>query len=119
MARVSEPNCSEGKYSNERFVLHELDPYVIKSLHELVALVHERVNPSQDVNCTSSNNLVIKEFGETNKIIKMDLFHLKDDPVAHIIWSLEPHVLQHVFLAMAVSSFHQCKWSLVFLFICN
>lgn len=79
--------------------MHELNPYVIKHLHELVALVHGRVNPSQEVSSPSANNLVIEE-----KMMKADSFYLKDDPIANILWSLEPHALKLVFLAMAVST---------------
>lgn len=79
--------------------LHELDPYVIKPLHELVALVHGCVNPSQEVSSPPADNLVIHE-----KMMKADSFYLKDDPIANILWSLQPRALKLVFLAMAVST---------------
>ncbi|KAL3517617.1 hypothetical protein ACH5RR_020206 [Cinchona calisaya] len=92
---------SEGIKPKEISLLHELDSISLSSLQELVSLVHERVDPSQPVDSTPADNLDIEGKDKTNEIMKVDLFNLKDDPVANVLWTLQPLALRSVFLAMA------------------
>lgn len=87
----------------EKVSMLHVDLIALSSLQELVSLVHERVNPSQPVDSTPADNLDIEGKDETNEIIKVDLFNLKDDPVANVLWTLQPLALRCVFLTMAVS----------------
>ncbi|XAR58580.1 tRNAPhe (7-(3-amino-3-carboxypropyl)wyosine37-C2)-hydroxylase [Bertholletia excelsa] len=83
----------------EKVLLHELEPKTLKAVHELVSLVHDHVNfagPSELVGSTSTNNS--GDGGRDSP--KSNLFSLEDDPVASILWTLHPHTLQNVFLAM-------------------
>ncbi|XP_071939204.1 lysine-specific demethylase JMJ31-like isoform X11 [Coffea arabica] len=82
-------------------VLHETDQLAVSALQKLVSLVHERVNPNQPVNSTPANNLAVEGKDESNEIMKPDLFNLKDDPVALLLWTLQPLALRCVLLAMA------------------
>ncbi|XP_027184353.1 uncharacterized protein LOC113782659 isoform X3 [Coffea eugenioides] len=82
-------------------VLHEMDQLAVSALQKLVSLVHERVNPNQPVNSTPANNLAVEGKDESNEIMKPDLFNLKDDPVALLLWTLQPLALRCVLLAMA------------------
>ena len=84
-------------------MLHEMDQLAVSALQKLVSLVHERVNPNQPVNSTPANNLAVEGKDESNEIMKPDLFNLKDDPVALLLWTLQPLALRCVLLAMAVS----------------
>ncbi|KAL5792857.1 hypothetical protein ACOSP7_001451 [Xanthoceras sorbifolium] len=91
------------KELQQKIPLHELGPYSLQALHELVSLVHDRVNVadlSQPMQCTSTTNseLNVKDY---RKIVATALFRLEDDPIAKILWTLEPCILQGVFLAMA------------------
>ncbi|CAL5432913.1 unnamed protein product [Camellia sinensis] len=95
---------SKGNKINEKLTLHELEPLTLKALHELVSLVHDRVNiadQSEPVNSSSSNGSADGEKGQRVNFVKANLFCLEDDPVASILWSLHPLALQNVFLAMA------------------
>lgn len=88
-------------------MLHELEPLTLQSLHELTSLVHERVNvsdQSEPVDSPSTTNSGVGGKGDFNKIVKTDLYHLEDDPIANTLWTFQPLILQSVFLAMAVSS---------------
>ncbi|KAG5080068.1 hypothetical protein JHK86_004133 [Glycine max] len=67
------------KKLKERNTLLELEPAASQVLHELVSLVH-------------------KWNDKCEKIVTADL---KDDPLAKILWDVEPQTLQCVFLAMA------------------
>ncbi|CAL5357463.1 unnamed protein product [Camellia sinensis] len=94
---------SKGNKINEKLTLHELEPLTLKALHELVSLVHDRVNiadQSEPVNSSSSNGSADGEKGQRMNFVKANLFCLEDDPVASILWSLHPLALQNVFLAM-------------------
>lgn len=87
-------------------MLHELDPFAIQALHELVSLVHECVNVADHGEPVQSNSTTDSTFSmkvEHSKTVTADSFRLEDDPVAKVLWTLEPCTLQNVFLAMAVS----------------
>ncbi|GFQ07460.1 tRNA wybutosine-synthesizing protein 5 [Phtheirospermum japonicum] len=89
--------------NKQEFPLHELKPHVLKSLHELVSLVHHRVDQNQSVSNISANQSVsgAGNENEVKKFIKKNIFNLEDDPIANIVWSLEPCAFQSVFLTMA------------------
>ncbi|KAL3827993.1 hypothetical protein ACJIZ3_016795 [Penstemon smallii] len=92
---------STGKTLEQRFMLHELEPHALHSLQELVSLVHERVNQSQSISTDSEDPSVSQEEVEVTKSVKTNFLNLKEDPIAYIVWTLEPHAFQSVFLAMA------------------
>ncbi|KAH6812891.1 2-oxoglutarate and oxygenase superfamily protein [Perilla frutescens var. frutescens] len=82
------------------FSLHELEPHELRSLRELLSLVHECIN------CQPAGNIVAdqsdsREEDDANKIVKTNLFNLEDDPIANIVWNLQPRAFQDVFLSMA------------------
>lgn len=84
-------------------MLHELKPLTLKALHELVSIVHDRINTadlSEPVDSTSSGGSN-REKDEHMNSVKVNFLRLEDDPVASIIWTLHPLALQNVFLAMA------------------
>ncbi|XP_011079921.1 uncharacterized protein LOC105163313 [Sesamum indicum] len=83
------------------FSLHELEPDALRSLHELVSLVHDRVNWSQPVGNISKDQPVGGEQCEVKELINTDLFNLEEDTIAKILWGLESHAFRSVFLAMA------------------
>lgn len=94
----------KGKEMKDWNLLHELKPVALQVLHELVSLVHDHVkvsDNSQPVQSTPIKDSAGRVKGEDNKIVTATLFRLEDDPVAKILWALEPSTLQHVFLAMA------------------
>jgi hypothetical protein len=84
-----------------------LEPFALQVLHELVSLVHDRVNGP--VQSTFINDSAARVKGECKEVATANLFHLDDDPVAKILSTLEPSTLQHVFLAMAVSLYSLIK----------
>lgn len=104
----------KGKEMKDWNLLHELKPVALQVLHELVSLVHDHVkvsDNSQPVQSTPIKDSAGRVKGEDNKIVTATLFRLEDDPVAKILWALEPSTLQHVFLAMAVSLyFYNCSF---------
>ncbi|KAL1547193.1 hypothetical protein AAHA92_23699 [Salvia divinorum] len=81
------------------FSLRELEPHELRSLHELISLVHEQIN-CQPANNIATYQSVFKEEA-VKKLDKANLHNLEDDPIANIVWNLEPHVFQIVFLTMA------------------
>ncbi|PIN18449.1 Phosphatidylserine-specific receptor PtdSerR, contains JmjC domain [Handroanthus impetiginosus] len=83
------------------FSLHDLEPHALRSLHELVSLVHDRVGESQSVGNVSEDEPVSGEEDGVKKIANKNLFSLDEDPIANIVWTLEPRAFQSVFLAMA------------------
>ena len=94
----------KGKEQQRSHLLHELEPYALQALHELVALVHDHVNASnqnQSELSTSTNGLMCYATDERNKTLMSEIFHLEDDPVSKILWVLEPGNFQDMFLAMA------------------
>lgn len=85
-------------------MLHDLEPCVLKSLHELVSLVHDHVSAADLSNAVdSSSTSDIEKTTEPKKIEISELYYLEEDPVANILWALEPLNLQKMFLAMLVS----------------
>ncbi|KAL6500527.1 hypothetical protein OROHE_025893 [Orobanche hederae] len=91
------------KGNEQEFLLHELKPFALKSLHELVSLVHHRINQNQPVNNTSADQSISRmgEDDNVEKIIKTNKINLEEDAIANIVWNLEPCAFQSVFLAMA------------------
>ncbi|KAF5810639.1 putative tRNA(Phe) (7-(3-amino-3-carboxypropyl)wyosine(37)-C(2))-hydroxylase [Helianthus annuus] len=79
-------------------MLHDLEPCALKSLHELVSLVHDHVNAADLSNAVDPSSDIEKT--DPKKIVTSELYHLEDDPVATIFWALEPLNLQKMFLAM-------------------
>ncbi|KAH1227388.1 Lysine-specific demethylase JMJ30 [Glycine max] len=88
------------KNLEERNTLLELEPAAAQVLHELVSLVHNSVSSTQDGQSlsTSINDYELAGNDKHEKIVTSDL---KDDPLAKILWDVEPQTLQCVFLAMA------------------
>lgn len=90
-------------------MLHELEPVAVRALHELVSLVHGHVNateqtqPVQSTTTTDSAASVKDKGNKVNKVVRVNAFRLEDDPVANIMWTLQPCTLQDVLLAMVVS----------------
>ncbi|KAG4186766.1 hypothetical protein ERO13_A08G063900v2 [Gossypium hirsutum] len=85
-------------------LLHELRPCALQALHELVALVHDRVNASdqnQPVSSDSTNGLMCSKTNEQDKTLTTEIFHLEEDPVAKNLWILEPGIFKDIFVAMA------------------
>lgn len=102
----NETNNLKGKESQQRILLHELEPFSLRALHELVSLVHDHINvavQTQPMQSTLVSDPAPYVKDEHQKTLMTELFQLEDDPVAKILWNLEPHTLQNVFLAMAVS----------------
>ncbi|XVF21702.1 hypothetical protein REPUB_Repub12eG0113200 [Reevesia pubescens] len=94
----------KGKEQQHSHLLHELEACALRALHELVALVHNRVNvagQNQAVVSTSTNGLMCYATDEQNKTLMTEIFDLEDDAVAKILWILEPRIFQDMFLAMA------------------
>lgn len=78
-----------------------MDSSTAQALHELVALIHKHVNPSQTVDSlqdTQSADGGKKD--ELNKKMKVNIFNLEEDPIATILWTLRPHAVQSLFLAV-------------------
>ncbi|WJZ90079.1 hypothetical protein VitviT2T_009253 [Vitis vinifera] len=93
----------KGSKLKQRIMLHEVEPLALQALHKLVALVHDSVkvaDRTEPVHSTSGNDSDVKVKSEQKRIVASDLFHLEDDPLAKILWTLEPLTLQNVFLAM-------------------
>ncbi|XP_027365269.1 uncharacterized protein LOC113872152 isoform X2 [Abrus precatorius] len=88
------------KRLEEGNTLLELESGAVQVLHELMSLVHISVSANQDQESpsTSINDYKLEGESKCEKIVTDDL---KDDPVAKILWDVEPQTLQYVFLAMA------------------
>lgn len=83
--------------------MHDLEPAARQALHELVSLVHDRINVDKSqVKLSTSGNDVSTEDERKN-----DLFvNLEDDPVAIILWVLKPCSFHNMFTSMVVSNFY-------------
>ncbi|XP_050264712.1 lysine-specific demethylase JMJ31 isoform X2 [Quercus robur] len=95
---------SKEKEVQQKNLLQDLEPIALQVLHEIVSLVHDYINisdHSQLLQSTLIDDSAARVKGECKKFVPANLFHLEDDPVAKILWSLQPSTLQHVFLAMA------------------
>ncbi|KAK9055751.1 hypothetical protein SSX86_026836 [Deinandra increscens subsp. villosa] len=79
-------------------MLDDLEPCALRSLHELVSLVHDHVSAADLSGAVDSSSDIVKT--NPKKVVISELYHLEDDPVASIFWALEPLNLQKVFLAM-------------------
>lgn len=93
----------KGSKLKQRIMLHEVEPFALQALHKLVALVHDSVkvaDRTEPVHSTSGNDSDVKVKSEQKRIVASNLFHLEDDPLSKILWTLEPLTLQNVFLAM-------------------
>lgn len=87
-------------------MLHEMDPFSLQILNKIIALVHDSVkvgHQTDSVHSTSEHEFDVGVKGEQKRIVASNLFHLEDDQLAQILWTLEPFTLQNVFLAMVVS----------------
>ncbi|XP_021897994.1 uncharacterized protein LOC110814746 isoform X2 [Carica papaya] len=92
------------KEPQQRILLHELEPGALQALHELVSLVHECVNvvdPSQPVQCSSAKSSSLGRNSDNNRISRTKMFQLEDDPVAQILWKIDPCTLQKILLTLA------------------
>lgn len=87
----------------QEFSLHELEPQALKSLHEIVSLVHHHINQKQPSGNFPVDQLFSGDEDEVRKIVKSYLFNLEEDPIANIVWNLEARAFQRVFLTLAVS----------------
>ncbi|XP_057800981.1 lysine-specific demethylase JMJ31 isoform X2 [Salvia miltiorrhiza] len=81
------------------FSLRELEPHELRSLHDLVSSVHEKINRQPAGNIPADQSVCREE--DVKKFVKANLYDLEDDPIANTVWNLEPHVFQIVFLNMA------------------
>ncbi|GAB2234584.1 hypothetical protein Droror1_Dr00003840 [Drosera rotundifolia] len=74
-------------------ILSAHGPQALQTLHELVTIVHDRVNvgsqPQQPTTASDGGNIQVG-----------DLYSLDDDPVAKILWNTEPVILRNAFFAM-------------------
>ncbi|KAH8509314.1 hypothetical protein Peur_051125 [Populus x canadensis] len=98
------PACKKQGLQGKDLKLHELEPFSLQALHELVSVVHDRVNitdQSQCIQSTPPNDSKVSVKHECDKTLTSKLFFLEDDPVAKILWTLDPSTLQNVLLAMA------------------
>ncbi|KAF9682932.1 hypothetical protein SADUNF_Sadunf05G0159200 [Salix dunnii] len=98
------PACKKQGLQEKDLKLHELEPFSLQALHELVSVVHDRVNitdQSQCIQSTPPDDSKVSEKHESNKTLTTRYFFLEDDPVAKILWTLDPSTLQNVLLAMA------------------
>ncbi|XP_065861078.1 lysine-specific demethylase JMJ31 isoform X2 [Euphorbia lathyris] len=101
---ASEKKDLRGKDQQPRIDLHVLEPCALQALHKLVSLVHDRINMtdhSQSEQSTSANAFAVGLKDQHDKTVRNELFFMEDDPVAEVLWTLEPHTLQNVLLAIA------------------
>lgn len=115
MDQACEEADSKEKEVQQKNLLQDLEPIALQVLHEIVSLVHDYINisdHSQLLQSTLIDDSAARVKGECKKIVPANLFHLEDDPVAKILWSLQPSTLQRVFLAMAVSLYAPMKLTL-------
>ncbi|KAG6776375.1 hypothetical protein POTOM_019881 [Populus tomentosa] len=98
------PACKKQGLLGKDLKLHELEPFSLQALQELVSVVHDCVNitdQSQCIQSTPPNDSKVSVKHECDKTLTRKLFFLEDDPVAKILWTLDPSTLQNVLLAMA------------------
>ncbi|XP_054792432.1 lysine-specific demethylase JMJ31-like isoform X3 [Prosopis cineraria] len=92
---------SKGKGFEGENILLELEPTATQVLHELVSLVHNNVSVTDQEQRLLSTSANDSELGASDEFQKLETANLKDDPVAKILWDVEPLTLRNVFLAMA------------------
>ncbi|KAL9358821.1 hypothetical protein Peur_046944 [Populus x canadensis] len=96
----------QGQDQQQKVKLHEFEPRSLQALHELVSLVHDcvRVNitdQSQCIQSTPTNDSKVSMKDECDETLTTNLFFLEDNPVAKILWTLDPRTLQSILLSMA------------------
>lgn len=82
------------KNPNEDHVSVELDSITTDALHKLVTLVHDHVSSTSETQVAPFNSFTTAT---------VSTICLEDDPVAKILWSLDPSHFQNVIISMAVS----------------
>lgn len=98
----------QGQDQQQKVKLHEFEPRSLQALHELVSFVHDcvRVNitdQSQCIQSTPTNDSKVSMKDECDETLTTNLFFLEDNPVAKILWTLDPRTLQSILLSMAAS----------------
>uniref|UniRef100_A0A2K2BDH4 Cupin-like domain-containing protein n=1 Tax=Populus trichocarpa TaxID=3694 RepID=A0A2K2BDH4_POPTR len=96
----------QGQDQQQKVKLHEFEPRSLQALHELVSLVLDcvRVNitdQSQCIQSTPTNDSKVSMKDECDETLTTNLFFLEDNPVAKILWTLDPRTLQSILLSMA------------------
>ncbi|KAL7112987.1 hypothetical protein ACP275_04G035400 [Erythranthe tilingii] len=89
------------KKLEQGFSLNDLQPEALRCLNELVSLVHHQIDQIQPVGDIQTECSVSGEEDKIEKIVKTKFFNLEEDPIANVVWSLEPRAFQSVFLTMA------------------
>ena len=93
-----------GNKLNLDMKLDDLGPQALETLHQLVSLVHAGVSTTnQQDECTSTSVPGVTPDKDGKQIVETKSCSLEDDPIANILWNLEPLTLQAVFMAMVVS----------------
>lgn len=94
----------KGKEPQQRILVQKMGSCSPQALHDLVSLVHDSVNVadiSQPVESSSTFNPGLNVKNEYGKIMTTEMFHLEDDPIAKILWTLDLSALREVFVVMA------------------
>ncbi|XP_028758412.1 uncharacterized protein LOC114717446 isoform X2 [Neltuma alba] len=91
----------KGKRFEGENMLLELEPAAAQVLHELVSLVHSNVSVADQQQQLLPTSINDTELGVSDEFEKLETANLKDDPVAKILWDVEPQTLRNAFLAMA------------------
>ncbi|KAK4799454.1 hypothetical protein SAY86_024819 [Trapa natans] len=93
--------------------IHDLEPVALQALHELVSLVHDHINvDNSQLKLSMPGSDASTEDGQQNNLV-----NLEDDPVAKILWVLNPCSLHSMLSSMAVClsillNFHAAYFSL-------
>lgn len=93
----------KGNKEDNGLMLQQLEPFGIKVIYELMSLVHESVkvgDQNETLQCTSSKGAVPHEKCEYGQIATDNSSPIDTDPVASILWAVEPLVLKKVLLAL-------------------
>ncbi|KAK9146583.1 hypothetical protein Sjap_006486 [Stephania japonica] len=96
-------NYIQGSYQNHGTTVQHMEPETLRALHELISLVHDNVKiagQSQSGESTSKDTITVETEDESKKMLKDKSSLLLEDPIARIIWTLEPLKLRAVLLAM-------------------
>ncbi|XP_038716741.1 uncharacterized protein LOC120010111 isoform X2 [Tripterygium wilfordii] len=90
----------ERKDKQQTVTFHQLECCAIQSVHELVSLVLDRVDVAdqKQSSCSATKDSVARAGYEC---IKINSYNLEDDPLAKILWNLEPPTFQNVILDLA------------------
>lgn len=71
-------------------------------------MVHDHVSVSgqnDKVQEATARKFALSMSNHQSEIVQADILSLEDDPVAKILWDLDPSTLEEVILAMVVSPF--------------